>query len=64
MKTRDGKRPDLLACAYAEVERYEAAAQLAVRAISLATEANKLDLVKVMSARLELFRQARPYRTR
>ena len=59
---RDGRRLDILACAYAEAGRFEEAKHTADRAIAMAREADKPDLTAAMTARLELFKQGHPYR--
>ncbi len=61
---RDGRRLDILACAYAEAGRFDDAVMTAERAIVMARQANKPALVEAMSARLELFKQGKPYRAR
>ena len=58
----DGTRLDILACAYAEAHRFEAALHTAQRAIALALQADKPDLAAAMTARQELFERGQPYR--
>jgi tetratricopeptide (TPR) repeat protein len=58
----DGSRLDILACAYAEALRFEDAQRTAERAIAMARKADQPEQAAAMTARLELFKQGRPYR--
>jgi tetratricopeptide (TPR) repeat protein len=53
---------DTLAAAYAEIGRFEDAVTTAERALAVARQLNDPELVTQISARLELFRQGKPYR--
>jgi arylsulfatase A-like enzyme/Flp pilus assembly protein TadD len=55
---------DTLAAAYAEIGRFEDAVVTAERALAVASQFNDPDLITQISARLELFRQGKPYRER
>jgi choline-sulfatase len=55
---------DTLAAAYAEIGRFDDAVLTAERALAVASQTNDPDLITQISARLELFRQGRPYRQR
>ena len=53
---------DALAVAYAAESRFDLAVRTAQDALALATQARSVDLAKKINHRLELFKQAEPYR--
>jgi arylsulfatase A-like enzyme/tetratricopeptide (TPR) repeat protein len=53
---------DTLAAAYAETGRFDDAVTTAERALAVASQLNDPELITQISARLELFRQGKPFR--
>ncbi len=65
VRLSDGQEPAVLgtlAAAYAEAERFPEAAQTARRALELATQQNKLPLVKSIKAKIPLYEAGTPFR--
>jgi len=61
----NGKEPSVLgtlAAAYAEVDRFDEAAQTAQKAIDLATEQNKQAVAEPIRAKLPLYQRGIPFR--